>query len=342
MHSWPAVFIAILHAAPAPGAANAAIARCVAARAGGHDFSGVISIRRQQGTTVYTDGHSGEKPVLADTRFNLASVSKMFTAVAVAQLVEAKKVAFDDPIGRYVEGLTPAAAAVTVRQLLTHSSGLGNFFSPQNVAAITKARTVSELLPLVRGETPAFSPGARFQYSNSGFLLLGGVVERASGSSYDEYLAEHVFKPAGMSSTSLDPALSGSGEAAMRGNPAGGAYGTAGDLQRFFAALLSHRLTSAGMLVQLTSRQIESPPPKPGMPPLAYGLGFGVGTFEGHRWFGHNGGSPGVNAEAIAFPDDRAVMIVLANRDPPVATQVFRELRPLLFDEAALRACAGR
>jgi len=111
----------------------------------------------------------------------------MFTAVAVAQLIDAGKVQLGDPIGVQVKGLTPEAAVVTIRQLLTHSSGLGNFFSPENLPAIEKARTASDLLPLVAADKPSFAPGSRFQYSNTGFLLLGILVERISGRAMPEF-----------------------------------------------------------------------------------------------------------------------------------------------------------
>ena len=187
-------------------AAQDPLARCMAQRAG-PDFSGIVSVTQPRGTTTWAHGNlagPGSPEPDAGTRFNLASAGKMFTAVAVAQLIDAGKVHLDDAIGRHLDGLTPRTAAVTVRQLLTHSSGLGNFFVPENLPAIAKARTVSDLLPLVAAENPEFAPGARFQYSNSGFLLLGRLIETASGESYDKYLATHVFAPAGMVNSGLE------------------------------------------------------------------------------------------------------------------------------------------
>jgi len=127
---------------------------------------------------------------------------------------------------------------------------------------------------------------------------------------------------------------------ALRGNPAGGSYSTAADMQRFFAALLGARLTSAAMVKELIKSQIVAAPGKDGSPPLEYGLGFGTGAVQGHRWFGHNGGAPGVNVETAAFPDDGAALVVLSNRDPPTATILFRKLRAVLFDPDLLKSCA--
>jgi CubicO group peptidase (beta-lactamase class C family) len=245
----------------------------------------------------------------------------------VAQLVAAGKVRLDDAIGGHVDGLKPQTAAVTVRQLLTHTSGLGNFFTPENLPAIEKARTVADLMPLVAADEPAFPPGSRVQYSNTGFLLLGRLVERVSGERYGQYLAGHVFAPAHMTASGLDPgpsnvqavgmtarmgALRPAPEAALHGNPAGGSYSSAADLQKFFAALLGGQL-------KITEQR----------------LGFAAGAFEGHRWFGHNGGAPGANVETAAFPDDGVVVVVLSNRDPPTATALFREVRAALFAPSA-------
>ncbi len=199
-----------LAAWPAPAtAASDALRRCLAHKAEQDDFSGVVAAtERGRPIAFLARGKlAGEDSaaITARTRFNLGSASKMFTAVAVGQLIDAGTVRLDAPIGAYVKGLTPEASAVTVRQLLTHSSGLGDFFKPQNMAAMMKARTASDILPLIADDKPSFAPGSRFAYSNSGFALLGILVERVSGLSYGDYLARHVFAPAGMTDTGLDP-----------------------------------------------------------------------------------------------------------------------------------------
>jgi D-alanyl-D-alanine carboxypeptidase len=364
---------------PAPG--GTPLARCIAAEARRLDFSGVVSIAQPDGTTVWARGQQDKAgPIDAGTQFNLGSAGKMFTAVAVAQLVDKGQVRLDDAIGLYVKGLTKEASAVTVRQLLTHSSGLGNFFSPENLPTIEKARSVEDLLPLAAADKPAYPPGSRFQYSNSGFLLLGSLIERVSGQSYGDYLTQHLFGPAKMVGSGLDPAspravgmttmpahpprtpaggsesgpahpprgpggpqgpLRPAPEAALHGTPAGGGYSTAADLQRFFAALQQGQLTSPAMLKELGKAQIVAAPAKGESPQLDYGFGFGAGMAHGHRWLGHNGGAPGVNVETAAWPDDHTVLLVMSNRDPPAATLLFRELRAALFDTEALQACAA-
>jgi CubicO group peptidase (beta-lactamase class C family) len=356
-------------AAPPARDAAAAIARCVRSKADSANFSGIVSIayRGRPAAQTVRGGiaGAGSAPITGRTRFNLASASKMFSAVAVAQLVDAGKVGLDERIGRFVEGLTPEAATVTIRQLLTHSSGLGNFFAPQNRAAILRARTASDLLPLIAADKPAFAPGSRFAYSNSGFALLGVLIERVSGQSYGDYLHDHIFAPAGMRETGVDPRplatlavgmtaarpgqapASGGraagplhpapGAAAGFGSPAGGVFSTASDMQKFLKALARNRLASAAMTAALTTAQAQAAPATATEPARLYGFGFGVGAFEGQSWYGHNGGTLGANAEVAAFPDRGWSLVVLANRDPPAATDLFRYARALIMSPRPAR-----
>lgn len=380
------------HAASAALPDNQTLRLCLASGAASPDFSGVIAISRAGEPVTYSQGQTaepGSAAIAADQQFNLGSAGKMFTAVAIAQLVDAGKIALDDPIGRHLDGLAPATAAVPVRQLLTHSGGLGNFFTPDNLAAMQKARQLSDLKPLIADEKPAFVPGSRFEYSNSGFLLLGLLIEKLSGQSYGDYLQARIFGPAGMTSSSLIPAaapkraigmttmpemppMAGPGmpppggpggpggmgpppagfrppagplrpaaEAALIGTSAGGSYSTAADMQRFFAALLAGKLTSAASRDGLLSPQITVIPAKDGMPARSHGLGIGLGMAFGHPWVGHNGGTLGVNVETMAFPDDQTTIIVLANRDPPVAGIVTRNVQAMLFDGESCKAKTG-
>jgi CubicO group peptidase (beta-lactamase class C family) len=387
---------AVLLAMASPASANTDLLQCVTKMVAQADFSGVVSIVQPGGTVSHARGSTAgpqSAAITMDSQFNLGSAAKMFTAVATAQLIDAGKITLDDPIGRHVGGLAPAAASVTVRQLLTHSGGLGNFFSPQNLPLLQKAQSLADLKPLLLADTPAFTPGARFDYSNNGFLLLGLMIEQVSGKAYADYLADHVFAPAGMTSTVLAPAaaralavgmttmpemppgavmmpppgpppgaapgpapgamppvggmmvpppgpLRPAPEAALHGDSAGGGFSTAADMQRFFAGFLGGRLTSAAMRDQLMTAQIAVPAP-PGMPPRSHGLGFGVGDYRGHRWTGHNGGTVGVNAETMAFPDDQTSVVVLSNRDPPAATALLRALLPIILQGESCTPPAG-
>jgi CubicO group peptidase (beta-lactamase class C family) len=120
--------------------------------------------------------------------------------VAIALLAQQGKLAFNDPIGKYVSGFPPEIAnKVTIHELLTHTSGLDDV--PRNRADVEKARTVSDLMELIVKAPLEFEPGTRFGYSNSGFVVLGAIVERLSGQSYYDYVREQIFKPAGMTNT---------------------------------------------------------------------------------------------------------------------------------------------
>jgi D-alanyl-D-alanine carboxypeptidase len=204
--------VALLSVGPQASAqkpAGASLEQCVAAEAKKSRFSGVVSIMRPGGTVTHANGlmaGKGSAKMLPDAQFNIGSAGKMWTAVAIAQLVDAKKITLDDPIGRHVSGLTSEASAVTIRQLLTHSGGLGNFFVPENLPLLSRARSLAELKPLVTSDKPTFTPGSKSQYSNSGFLLLGLIIEQASGQSYGDYLQKNVFAPAGMTRSSMMPA----------------------------------------------------------------------------------------------------------------------------------------
>lgn len=365
------------------------VLRCTMARPDQGRFSGVAAISRGPSISIEPRGvlaEAGSPPITDATRFNIGSAGKMFTAVAIGQLMEAGKVRLDDRVGQYIKELPPETAAITVRQLLTHTSGLGNFFNPDTVAALQRIERVADLMPFITSDKPHFPPGTRFDYSNTGFALLGVLVERLSGESYGDYLNSRIFRPAGMTSTGLsfvagttargltgdalpprqpgalgprdgpppgerpgpppqgegtasaaaDDKLHPSPESAMPATPAGGLYSNPADLVRFFRALAAGKLLSMQTVRSFTGRQVDAAPPKGDLPALYYGFGFGTGSFEGHRWFGHNGGAPGVNAEAIMFPDDDLVIVTLANRDPPMATALFRALRAALLQRGAV------
>jgi len=377
-HQYVAVAAVMFLAGPPPALGiDDALQRCVATKAEQDHFSGVIVVTRDakpiallpRGKLAGDDSAA----ITADTRFNLASASKMFTAVAIGQLIDAGKVRLDDPLAAFVGGLEPETAVVTIRQLLTHTSGLGDFFRPENMRAMSQARTATDLLPLVVHEKPAFTPGSRFAYSNSGFVLLGVLIEHVAGLSYPEYLARHIFAVAGMTNTGFDPqplatlaidmtathagesGLSGAGGRAepggagtlhpapgatvSYGSPAGGVFSTAPDLGRFAEAFLDHRLTSAATVAALTEPHVISAAATPSRPERQYGFGFGVGVDNGHRWFGHNGGTLGANTEFVVFPDDRLTLAVLSNRDPPMASAMFAYLKQLVLDSLARVNC---
>ena len=131
----------------------------------------------------------------------------MFTSVATLQLVEAGKLALDDPIGKHLPDYPnkDVASKVTVRHLLTHTGGTGDIFGPEFDQNRLKLRGHSDYVKLYGSREPLFDPGARYEYSNYGFVLLGALIEAVSGESYYDYVREHVFRPAGMTATDSLP-----------------------------------------------------------------------------------------------------------------------------------------
>ncbi len=296
------------------------------------------------------DRETGQ-PNDVDTRFNLGSVGKMFTGVAVAQLVSSGELAFDDTVGEHLDGF-PAAIAdqVTVDQLLTHTSGMGDFMRGRYPEEAKAADTATDLLPLITGEPLLFEPGTREGYSNSGYVVLGAIIEAVSGQSYYDYVREHIFEPAGMPRTNWFPpgedtdntatgymASGGTGgaqtlpsprsddtaddagsggelvensEVVPWGNPSGGVYSTVGDLLRFSEALLEHELLSAETTDIVLTGKV---PMSSGSARLAYG--FVDGTTNGVRTVGHSGGAPGVGASFDVYPDLDFVVVILANQE---------------------------
>jgi len=278
-----------------------------------------------------------------DTRFRLGSMSKMFTATAIMQLVQAGTVKLEAPLATYLPDYPnkELASKVTIHQLLTHTGGTGDIFTPEYETHRLELHTLADYVKLFGNRAVQFEPGARFAYSNYGFILLGRVIEAVSGVSYYEYVARHVYAPAGMMSSGSEPEDSvvkgraigytkqespngtwqpNTNTLPWRGTSAGGGYSTVGDLLRFAEALRGHKLLDARHTDLLTSVKVNSP----GGGQYAYG--FGVTTSNGLHCFGHNGGAPGMNGD-LAICDGGYVIAVLANMDPPAAGRLSTFIR---------------
>lgn len=169
-------------------------------------FSGTVLLAKD-GEVLLRSAHGlaskrFEAPNRIDTKFNLGSMNKMFTSVAIAQLAEQGKLSFSDPLSKYLsEDWLPQVdkSKIRLEHLLTHTSGLGSYFNDVYMKSSRQMfREVDDYKVLVEGDTLAFEPGTRWQYSNTGMLILGAVIESASGQNYFEYIREHIYKPAGM------------------------------------------------------------------------------------------------------------------------------------------------
>ncbi|MFD1541069.1 serine hydrolase domain-containing protein [Nonomuraea guangzhouensis] len=301
-----------------------------------------------------------------NTIFKLASVTKCFTAVALGQLVQDDKADLHAPLGEYLDGFSAETAKVTLHQLLTHTAGLGEYAqSPEFRQGLKEWSTESEMmegvLALIRKlETaPAFTPGTRHVYSNSGFFVLGAIVAAASNQPYHGYMREHVLAEAGMKRSNLytrPQVLAGrdiahpywtqqSGERAdfttseyfgFVGGPADGVYASAPDLLSFVGALTKGTLLSAAYTSAFTNgKALLSPTDKPVVAADArfYGYGFRDTITSGHRVWGHSGSAVGVATNLDVFPDLGWIAVVLSNYDIPI-TPIVLKARELITRSA--------
>ena len=337
----------------------APLMQCIVDTAARESFHGVVIAGRlgalPEAAAFNNDDIPGQPPALS-TRMNIGSMSKMFTAVAISQLVDQGVLSFGESVRTYIPGLPTEYEDITLHHLLTHTGGTGNYFRPGNMAVMRQARSASDLLPLITATPLQNPPGEKFSYSNSGFALLGVVIEQVTGSSYASYISENIFKPASMHSTGLEPddntavgftrfsrnrppgttpsstaPLRQSSMTGVRGMAAGGGYSTVGDLYRFAVALYEDRLTKPD-----TTKRILSPKPGTDLTTrdgdsARYGYGFYISE-DGDR-VGHGGGGPGINGELRVRHKSGWVIAALTNIDPPAASNLVAALEKRLLSK---------
>jgi CubicO group peptidase (beta-lactamase class C family) len=285
-----------------------------------------------------------------ETKFCVGSMNKMFTSVAIAQLVEKNKLNYTDKVVKYVPSL-PAKifGDITIEQLLTHTAGTGDFFRfPKFETIADTAKTINSYVSIGLDMPLLFKPGAKVEYSNYGFVLLGAVIESVSKMSYFDYVKQNICTVANMNSTDYyerdkthenlaigyasPPPMPGAAPKPMtgkemredntkileiKGNSAGGGYSTAIDLHKFSLALLSGKLLSAKSLETITTGKVTLLPAieAANLPEVKYGYGFGETYRNKNRMFGHTGGAPGVDAQFEVYPDLGYTIVALANYD---------------------------
>lgn len=265
-----------------------------------------------------------------DTKFNLGSMNKMFTAVSIAQLVEQGKLTYEDKISKYIDDTwlpKEVTDQITIHHLLSHTSGLGSYFNETyEKSSRDLFRELNDYKPLVKGDKPKFAPGSNWAYSNTGMLLLGVVIEKASGQNYFDYVRKNVYQPAGMKNSDsypLDepvenlamgyfpdfsgtaPWLENTFKHVLRGGPAGGGYATSPDLLRFAQALQGGKLVKPATLTTLWQDYGKH----------GYGYGFQIRPTPAGRVIGHSGGFTGLNSQLDMFVDQGFTVAVMANHD---------------------------
>lgn len=320
--------------------AIAALSQRAAELAREDKFSGQLLVARRgkillEQSWGLADREAG-KPVTADTRFRIGSMNKMFTTIAILQLVEAGKIGLSDPLSKHLSDYPnkELAAKVTMRHLLTHTGATGDIFGPGFDTYRLTLRDHDAYLKQFGARPLLKEPGGAFQYSNYGFVLLGAVIERVTGMSYYDYVEQKVYRPAGMKDTGSLPEEADVPNRAKgymrrgggwqpntdtlpyRGMAAGGGYTTARDLLLFAQALAAGKLVSKVALDQATEA---------GGAGDGFGLGFMHDGEAVSRMYGHNGGAPGMNGALWIYPNAGYVVIGLSNLDPGAAT------RPMIF-----------
>lgn len=342
---------------PAPASARAAasdsllarrIDSLVRAQAAADSFSGAVLVVRDgrevyRGAVGLADRAAG-LPNRTDTKFNLGSVDKYLTRIAVWQLVRDGKLSMDDTLGKFVPDYPVARArSVTVRQLYEMRAGIPDIFNERWGAARNGLRTTDDFIRLFADRPLEFEPGTRQEYCNGCYVLLGRAVEVASGESWYDYARRHIAEPAGMTGTGyeerdlavpnravgytrgtmggLDPGVPAGRDGrrpntftlGVRGGSVGGGYSTAEDLARLAAAVRGGRLLGRAWTDSLLGPRFLAPEP---------------GRVARSGW---NGGSSGVNA-VFNIRSDGATIIVLSNYDPPAAQRVGAAIGRLLGD----------
>lgn len=298
-------------------------------------FNGAVLVARD-GREIYAGARGaidadGGGPLNADTRFALASIGKAFTHVAVAQLMQAGRIAPDDTIGEVLPDYPNAASrGATVAQLLGMRGGVADIFGPA-FRDTPKDQLASnhDYYLLVARQPAMFAPGEREQYCNGCYIVLGEIIARVSGQSYEDYVAEHVFAPAGMARSGFfrhdrlpencarftgrpqgpdGPLADVSSFHGVAGSAAGNAYSTLRDMLAFDTALREHRLLNADYTAQVLRGQPESG--------------------RARTRVGFAGGAPGVNT--MYYGNGAWTLVVLTNRPPPAAEAVSQTVFPLL------------
>jgi CubicO group peptidase (beta-lactamase class C family) len=317
-------------------------------------FSGTVLLAHQDQPVLARAYGMADKdkgiPNRLDTIFAMASVTKLFTAVAVMQLLEQGKVGLYQTLGTYLDGF-PAqiVGTVTVHQLLTHTSGLGDFlgspaYQQQHLTWTSAAETMDGIMAIIRQSPLLFAPGTQYSYSNSGYAALGAIAAQASGQPYYDYVREHIFARAGMARSDFytkpqwltdpdiahpysvpdgkkGPAQPGGqftdviSEEDFIGDPAGNAFSTAPDMVRFARALTGGQLLSPAYTGLMTSGKVPLPPQR--IPSQLNMVSYGpdVRIVNDQIVFGHTGGAVGETTDIDIYPDLDWVAVILSNYD---------------------------
>jgi D-alanyl-D-alanine carboxypeptidase len=309
-------------------------------------FMGAVLVARN-GRVLFEKGYGSadaawDVPVTPQTKFNLASLTKQFTGMAVLQLAEAGKLKIDDPVSKYYKHAPPAWEKITIYHLLSHTSGLPELKSlDEFIKGIARPYTPAELIATFRDKPLDFPPGAKRAYSNRGYYLLGYIIEQASGQKYSDYIEQHIFAPLGMRDSGYDSNVTvnerrawgyvSDGQKLHYADyvdwslpyAAGGLYSTVEDLLRWDQALYTEELLDRKWLDRLFTPD-----------PSGYNYGWFIDSKGGRLKVYHEGSNPGFAAFIVRYPADKTFVVVLSNIETAPVKQIAYDVSALSFGEA--------
>jgi CubicO group peptidase (beta-lactamase class C family) len=283
------------------------------------------------------------------TNYRLASVTKQFTAMAVLILSHRGKLSLEDPISRFFPEFPLYGASITIRQLLTHTSGLPDYEDYMPDGLIVPLRDADVLRILEQNPRPHFAPGMSYRYSNSGYSLLSLVVEHASGKTFATFLHDEIFSPLGMDGSvafengistvsSRAYGYSRKGDGWIRTDQSltssvlgdGGIYSSIDDLVKW-----DRELTAPHILEAVAMLQAFTPAVKTDLPGnVAYGFGWRISNYNGHHAEWHTGETIGFRNAILRLPDERLTVVVLTNRDEGEPIEVARKIADIYLPMA--------
>lgn len=306
-------------------------------------FRGTVLVAKD-GKPVFQKGYGQANdewsiPNASDTRFRLGSITKQFTAAAILQQIEQGKLQLTDPVSKYYTDAPETWKGITIHHLLNHTSGIPSYTALPNFFAKESRirRTPAEIIQLTQDKPLEFQPGEKFAYDNTGYILLGYILEKVTGQTYADYLDQKIFGPLGMKDSGYDLAEKiiarrAAGYAQDGKNTgfldmslpyaAGSLYSTVGDLLKWDQALYNGKVISADSLAKMTT---------PGKGDYGYGLV--IQEKNGRKVIGHGGGINGFNTNMIRFPDQGVVSIALANQNTNAVGPITDNLARLYMGE---------
>ncbi len=307
-------------------------------------FAGSVSISKN-GTTLLSKGYgmanySYDVPNTAQTKFKLASVSKQFTAMAIMMLQEQGKLNVEDKLTKYISDY-PNGDKITIHHLLTHTSGIYNFTNDTNYESImVQPHTLTKIISYFKDKKLDFEPGEKFSYSNSGYILLSYIIEKASGKTFPEFITTQIFEPLGMKNSGVfdgnklvknlalgytegDNGLENTAYIDMSvPSGAGALYSTVEDLLLWDRAFYSEKLVKQATLDKIVTPYKDK-----------YAYGWFVDSYMGRPLIYHKGGIQGFSTIISRYPKDEVCIVVLKNIDNQMAFQPNKICRAIMFDD---------